>query len=376
MDTIKKYITLFGLIVIFGSCQLNRSIAEESMLPLGEQTQTSGKIMPILQDGKYINPFPPDPKTDETPFGAMLRGEKGVTRPAQPLPFEKVDIAHAFSEGTTGLCVTWLGHSSLLIQIDGVRIAIDPVFSMSASPVFFFPVKRYQEKPPITAEELPFLDAVFLSHNHYDHLDKKTILELAPKTGRFIIPMGVGEWLRDWGIEDTKISEYSWWDEGELRGISDKTLRFACTPARHFSGRSPFSISKSLWVSWVFMGSSHKMFYSGDGSYNYHFKQIGHHYGPFDLTLVECGQYNTAWSESHMFPEQSVQAHLDVLGKYMIPIHWGSFSISRHDWWEPPERASVKAGELGVNILTPRVGQTLQIYHDVMTVEWWREFKP
>jgi len=345
------------------------------MLPLSEQTTESGKIMPIMQDGRYINPFPPDPKTDETPFSAMFRGDSGVTRPTQPLPSDKIDLQKAFPDDTTGLYVTWLGHSSVLMQIDGVRIAIDPVLSMSASPVFFFPVKRYQENPPISVEELPYLDAVFLSHNHYDHLDKKTITELAPKVGNFIIPAGVGEWLRDWGIEDAKIKEHSWWDEGSLQGISGETLQIACTPARHFSGRSPFSISKSLWVSWVFIGSLHKVFFSGDGSYNFHFKQIGYHYGPFDLSLVECGQYNTAWSDSHMFPEQSVQAHLDVKGEYMIPVHWGSFSISRHDWWEPPERATVKAVELGVNLLTPRVGQTLCIDEDMVTEEWWKEYK-
>jgi len=372
---VKIIFTIIILTIILSSCSPNRAIAGEDMLPNEEQTIESGKVLPIIQDKKFINPFPPDPAGDETPFQSLLRGDKGVTRPAQPLPSDKIDISRAFPDDTTGLYVTWLGHSSSLLQINGVRIAIDPVFSLSASPVFFFPVKRYQDSQPITAEELPPLDAVFLSHNHYDHLDKKTIKELADKVGVFITPLGVGEWLRSWGIDESKIVEHNWWEEGMITGLSGETLQYASTPARHFSGRSPFSMSNSLWGGWVFEGSVHKVFYSGDGSYNYHFQQIGYHYGPFDLTLVECGQYNTAWSDSHMFPEQSVQAHIDVKGRYMIPVHWGSFSISRHDWWEPPERATIKAEELGVNLLTPRVGQTLHLGVDMATEEWWKEHK-
>jgi len=369
------YITLIILLITLSSCLGSRPTVEEHMIPLGEQTTASGKIMPIIQKGKYINPFPPDPKSEETPLGSLMRGGKGVTRPAQPLPSDTIDITRAYPDDSTGLYVTWLGHSSLLLQLDGIRIAIDPVLNLSASPVFFFPVKRYQATPPITVDQLPYLDAVFISHNHYDHLDKKTISELAKKTGRFITPLGVGNRLKAWGVDENKITEHNWWDEGAIKGISTDTLQYACTPARHFSGRSPFSMSESLWVSWVFMGSTHKVFYSGDGGYNYHFQQIGYHYGPFDLTLIECGQYNTAWSESHMFPEQSVQAHIDVQGGVMLPVHWGSFSISRHDWWEPPERAKIKATELAVHLLTPRVGQTLHINENIITEEWWQVFK-
>jgi len=337
----------------------------------------TGRVKPVFKDGVYSNPWPVDssqiPKARRSMLN-WLKAKPAKTRPAKPLPAQQVNIEQAFPENQNGLHVTWLGHSSLLVQIDGIRLLLDPVFVNNVSPVPLVGIKRFQEKAPVSADALPFIDAVFISHEHYDHLNAETILAIEPKVGFFITPSDVGKHLSRWGIAPEKIREYSWWEEGTIKGLSGQTLRFACTPARHFALRGFFERGKTLWASWVFIGSTHKMFYSGDTSYESHFKQIGHHYGPFDLTLIENGQYSVNWPTSHIFPELGVQAHLDLRGKFMMPVHWGSFSISQHDWWEPIERAVSAAQSKGVSLLTPRVGQTLVIGEKAATEFWWREF--
>jgi len=346
------------------------------MLP-ENQTADSGRVEPIFKNGKFANPFPSKP-VKMNPWKAMKihLGEKGITRPSQPLPADSVDIEKAFPDEQTGLYITWLGHSTFLMQIDGVRILIDPVFSNDVSPVPLLGVKRFQKKIPVSLDELPFIDAVFISHNHRDHLEMQTIMELAPNVGFFFVPLGVADILRGWGIDSAQIREYNWWQEGFVKGLSEQTLKFACTPARHFSGRSLTDWNKTLWASWVFIGPKHRVFYSGDTSYEFHFKQIGHHYGPFDLALIENGQYSIHWPDSHIMPEDGVKAFTELNGKYMLPVHWGSFNLSIHDWWEPIERASKAAQEKGVNLLTPRIGQTLSIDENPQTSPWWKSFIP
>ncbi|MDR0517999.1 MAG: MBL fold metallo-hydrolase [Fibromonadaceae bacterium] len=345
------------------------------MLPENQLIDT-GRVKPIFKNGKFSNPFPSKP-VKMNPFSAIKIHftEKGTTRPPQPLPADSADIKKAFPEGK-GLYITWLGHSSFLMQIDGVRILIDPVFENDVSPVALFSIKRFQKKSPANPKELPFIDAVFISHNHRDHLERQTIMELAENTGFFLVPLGVGDILRGWGVDAAKIREFNWWQEGIIKGLSGQTLKFACTPARHFSGRGLTDWNKTLWVSWVFIGSEHKVFYSGDTSYGFHFKQIGHLFGPFDLTLIENGQYSIHWPDSHIMPEDGVKAHLELKGKYMLPAHWGSFNLSIHDWHEPIQRVSKEAKNKGIKLLTPRIGQTLHIYENLSTPPWWEDFIP
>jgi L-ascorbate metabolism protein UlaG (beta-lactamase superfamily) len=346
------------------------------MLP-ENQLDSTGRMEPIFKDGKYANPFPSKP-VNLNPWKAIKihLNEKGITRPSQPLPTDSVDIKKAFPEEQTGLHVTWLGHSTFLIQIDGVRILIDPVFGKDVSPVPLFSVKRFQKEIPVSVEELPFMDAVFVSHNHRDHLERRTITELASNVGFFFVPLGVGNILLEWGLDSSQVREYNWWQEESIKGLSGQVLKFACTPARHFSGRSLTDWNKTLWASWVFIGSKHRIFYSGDTSYGFHFKQIGNHYGPFDLTFIENGQYSIYWPDSHIMPENGVKAHLELNGKQMIPMHWGSFNLSIHNWWEPIERVSKEAQEKGVKLLTPRIGQTLSIDENSLTSPWWESFIP
>ena len=332
-----------------------------------EQFADSGRIQPLFQKGIYVNPFP----VKSSKIISEQRGKNNVSRPKKPLPAQQVNMAQALPEDLDGLYVTWLGHSSVLMQIDGVRVLLDPVLADNISPVPLirnFP--RFQKEAPLSVDSLPFMDAVFISHDHLDHLNNKTIRALAPKVGYFLVPTGVGAHLKRWKIDPAKIREYSWWQEGILQGLSGKRLRFVCTPARHNSWRDIFK-GKTLWASWVFIGSEHRVFFSGDTGYNLHFKQIGHHYGPFDLTMIESGQHSTK-PLSHLFPEEAVQAHLDLRGKTMLPIHWGSFSFYDQDWNEPPERTIRAAKAQGVKLRMPQIGQTFSIDDAPAIVPWWR----
>ena len=366
--------SLFSVSLLLGSCVIKPkvSIADFDMEMMSQEDK---KVTPIYKMGKYASPFPPDEPSGITPFRAHFQGKKAVTRPPKPLPVNDISISEVFPDDDTGLYVTWLGHSSILLQINGIRIFIDPVFTDNISPIPFIKIKRYQAKNPILDIDLPELDAVVISHSHYDHLDKKAIKALKNKTKFFITPENVGKYLEKWGVEEHKIKEFSWWEEGVLYGQNEKLLTFICTPARHFSGRGLYSINNSLWASFLFFSENLKVFYSGDTSYSFHFKQIGYHYGPMDLALMECGQYNEAWLESHQMPEESVKANLDVQAKYLLPIHWGSFTLAKHDWWEPVERAYTEAEILDIDILTPRVGQTLLINENTITNKWWEEYK-
>ena len=339
------------------------------------QFADTGRIQPLFRDGIYVNPFPV--KSSNIALAEQVtpaqKGKKSVRRPKKPLPAQQVNMEQALPENSEGLYVTWLGHSSVLMQIDGVRVLLDPVLADNISPVpLVRSVPRFQKKVPLSIDSLPFMDAVFISHDHYDHLDSRAIQALAPKVGYFLVPLGVGKHLKIWGINPAKIREYSWWQEGILQGLSGKRLRFVCTPARHNSWREIFK-GKTLWASWAFIGSEHRVFFSGDTGYNLHFKQIGHHYGPFDLTMIESGQHS-ATPRSHMLPEETIQAHLDLRGKTMLPIHWGSFSFYNQDWWEPPERIIRAAKAQGILLRMPQVGQTFSINDPPSIAPWWREF--
>ncbi|RAU96148.1 hypothetical protein DQG13_21005 [Paenibacillus sp. YN15] len=265
--------------------------------------------------------------------------------------------------------VIWLGHSSLLVQINGLTLLLDPMFGTAPSPVPFVGGKRYSDTPPADVKDLPPIDAVLLSHDHYDHLDYGTIRKLRSKVGHFFVPLGVGAHLERWGVPAEKITEADWWDELGLQG-----LKLFCAPSRHFSGRSLTDRNTTLWCSWVLDGGQERIFFSGDSGYGPHFQEIGKRYGPFDLTLMECGQYNERWAAIHMLPEETVQAHQDVGGKLLLPIHWGAFTLSLHAWTEPVERAVAAAEKQGVAIATPRIGEPVLLGRPPhSSTRWWRK---
>lgn len=264
--------------------------------------------------------------------------------------------------------VRWFGHSAILLQLDGKTLFIDPMLGKAPSPFPLIGGKRYSKKLPIEIEELPVIDAVLISHDHYDHLDYGSILRLKSKVNQFFVPLGVAAHLERWGVEKERIKEVDWWDELEYEGI-----KLASAPARHFSGRSLGDRNTTLWCSWVIKGQQTSVFFSGDSGYGPHFKEIGNKYGPFDLTLMECGQYDQRWSAIHMMPEETVQAHLDVKGKLMIPIHWGAFTLALHSWTDPVERATKAAVQQNAAIATPRIGEAVMIGSSVYPrLAWWK----
>ena len=264
----------------------------------------------------------------------------------------------------------WFGHSAFLIQIEGKSILIDPMLSEVPAPYDFLGSPRYSKQLPVELEELPYIDFVIISHDHYDHLDYETIIRLKEKTGKFLVPSGVGVHLKRWEIDTSKIHELYWWEDVQLEG-----LKFAFTPSRHFSGRGLFDRYETLWGGWIIQSKEHNVFFSGDGGYGKHYKQIGEKYGPFDFTMIECGQYDERWNDIHMMPEEAVQACLDLNTKIAMPIHWGAFTLALHSWTDPVDRFIVKANEKELMYITPSIGELVRVGVDFPKVEWWERFE-
>jgi L-ascorbate metabolism protein UlaG (beta-lactamase superfamily) len=291
---------------------------------------------------------------------------KNHRTPDTELPVRQVDLSHFNSKNRGQLNVTWLGHSSLMIYMDGYKILTDPVFEKRVS---ILGPTRFNGDVPLDIQQIPQIDAVIISHDHYDHLNKYSVRRLIEKTGMFIVPLKVGDLLIDWGVPRQKIVELHWWQEYSL----DQNLMVAATPAQHFSGRGITDRNETLWASWVIQTPVHNLFFSGDSGYFDGFKQIGEKYGPFDMTFIECGAYGQGWPKVHMFPEQTVQAHLDLKGDILHPIHWGTFNLALHPWYEPMERLTAAANLKNIKIATPVVGETSVYDIKIPTARWWQK---
>lgn len=287
--------------------------------------------------------------------------------PSDSLPVMQVDLSEFNKTGSNQLNSTWLGHSSLMINIDGYRILTDPVFEKSAT---FFGPTRFNGEIPLDVSSIDHVDVVIISHNHYDHLNTKSIKQLNEKTSRFIVPLAVGAQLEDAGVPRDKITELDWWDEIKI----NEDLMIAATPAQHFSGRGITDRNETLWASWVIEGPDHKVFFSGDGGYSEDFKAIGEKYGPFNMTFMESGAYNEKWHHIHMYPEKTVQAHIDLKGEVLHPIHWATFNLALHPWYEPMDRLLNEAWGRNVKVSMPIVGETTIYGKYIPTNLWWEEF--
>jgi L-ascorbate metabolism protein UlaG (beta-lactamase superfamily) len=266
----------------------------------------------------------------------------------------------------SGLRVTWLGHSTILLEIDGHRFLTDPVWSERAGPVRFTGPKRWF--PPLIAlQDLPPLDAVVLTHDHYDHLDYATISALKDRDLTFVAPLGVGAHLERWGVAPNRIIELDWWDS---HTFEDLTLW--AVPARHASGRVLLvDDGAKLWAGYAFLGARHRVYYSGDTGLVPALRTIGERLGPFDLTMIEIGQYDQAWPDWHLGPEQALEAHRRVRGAVMLPVHWGLFALASHGWTEPIERALAAAREARAVVITPRPGQSVEPTVERPQEHWW-----
>lgn len=323
------------------------------------------------KSGKFINKTEVNLDMSLKDIGKSLAGyirPIANTIPNKNLQVDRIDSLNIVKhKGSTRMI--WFGHSTFLVQMDNTNILIDPMFGTVPAPHPWLGNNRFSKDLPIEVGKLPKIDAVLISHDHYDHLDYGSISKLKNKVEMFYTPLGVGAHLKEWGIEKERIVELDWWQEATFKNLS-----FICTPAQHFSGRGLTDRARTLWSSWVIQSQTENIFFSGDSGYGSHFKEIGEKYGPFDFAMMECGQYNEMWSDIHMFPEETVQAGLDVKAKQIMPIHWGAFKLAMHSWTDPVERIIKEAEELNVDLLIPRIGEEIFINKEVkQDSKWWKE---
>ena len=333
-----------------------------------EKNLDSHPALPVLtrREGRYLNHKPMAPSSVGKTlriFWNALFNKPHHTRPAGEIPVQPLSRQQLFA--APDKTVYRLGHSTVLLKLRGEYFLTDPVFAERASPVQWAGPQRFHQ-PPIRLEDLPPLKAMILSHNHYDHLDHMTIKVLKDKAEHFITPLGVGDTLIEWGVPAAKVQQLNWWQSTDIHGI-----RFVATPAQHFSGRTLRDGNQTLWASWVILDGEQRIFFSGDTGYHDGFKLIGEQYGPFDLTLMETGAYNVDWPDVHMQPEESLQAHIDLRGKWLLPIHNGTFDLAMHAWHEPFDRILALAWDRSISITTPEMGQPFYLQYPSRGEAWW-----
>lgn len=366
---------MVGLIVLF---VLAVATAVVLNLPTFGASATGTRLEHIQQSPHYnkeegVFAYPePTPMMDPAfSYWRLLKAYMNPVpgqEPAQPLPVIKTDLKALTGNGPL---LVWFGHSSYFLRINGKNMLIDPVFCERPSPFQFIGTKRYPGTEVYSADDFPELDAVILTHDHYDHLDYEAIRRLIPKTRSFHTALGVGAHLERWGADPAGIKEYDWGQSGVLDG----NIELIATPARHFSGRG-FRRNKTLWTSFVLRTDGLKLFLGGDSGYGPHFREIGEKYGPFDLALLECGQYNEMWPLIHMMPEQTAEAAMELKARTLMPVHWAKFTLGLHPWKEPIERVAKKAAELHLPLATPQIGEVVMLKDSILpAASWWVPLK-
>jgi L-ascorbate metabolism protein UlaG (beta-lactamase superfamily) len=318
---------------------------------------------PQWKNGRFVNPEPLANDLWATLKGAFTASSHRT--PAQPLPIVTGGYQRFATAPASGLRVTWMGHSSLLVEIDGHRVLVDPIWSDRASPLGWVGPQRWYD-PPVPLDRLPAIDAVVISHDHYDHLDYATLVAMRGWDVKFVVPLGLGAHLAYWGIPESRIVELDWWDRVEVG-----KLTIVSTPARHASGRTLLDNDAKLWSGYALIGPAHRAYYSGDTGLFPAVREIGARLGPFDLTMIEVGQYDGAWPDWHIGPEQAVLAHRLVRGRVMLPVHWGLFNLAYHGWTEPIERVLVAAARAGVTVIAPKPGESVEPRAPPPVERWW-----
>ncbi|MFC1523941.1 MBL fold metallo-hydrolase [Thermodesulfobacteriota bacterium] len=330
---------------------------------------------PQAQNGRFVNPNGISAKlfsqetwevTKEYIFGKRIDAQ-----PLVDLPVHQLHQAQWDNHPANEFSFSWLGHSSILMSMENHLILVDPVLEERASPFSWMGPKRFHPSP-VTAEELPDIDVVLITHDHYDHLEKATLVAIQEKVGRFIVPLGIGTLLEDWGIEPSKIIELDWWET-----YSSGSLQFHATPAVHYASRGLFDGNKRLWCSWSIVGREKRIFVSGDSGYFDGFKTIGQRLGPFDVTFLKIGASNDkgTWRKLHMTPEEAGQQHLDLRGQILVPLHWATFDLGLHPWYEPIERLVPFTEQEALPLITPEVGEKINLRDLPDTDHWWLHYK-
>jgi len=335
--------------------------------PLGHRAtgerRTRMEASPQWHAGHFENPQP----LQNDMIGALLamRDASDVSAPSSSVPHDRIDPQRFVSPPASGLRITWMGHSTTLVEIDGARVLLDPVWSTRPTPLPGVGPARWYA-PLIALDSLPRIDAVVISHDHYDHLDVPTVTALARTGTRFVVPLGLGAHLEYWGVRPEQLVELDWWDSTSIGG-----LHIVSTPARHASGRMLIDNNATLWSGFAIVGPAHRVYYSGDTGLFPALRDIGAKYGPFDCTLIEIGQYHRAWPDWHIGPEQAIEAHTMLRGRVLLPVHWGLFRLAYHGWTEPIERATASASARSVVMATPRPGESVEPTLPLHTTRWW-----
>jgi L-ascorbate metabolism protein UlaG (beta-lactamase superfamily) len=343
----------------------------QSLPPFGGELSgerlARAKANPHYRDGVFVNPLPPAPYTWSY-VRDLLVGQFGGSEAREPpmaMPLVRVTSA-SLQAAAPGLRAFWIGHASVYIEIDGLRLLVDPVFSDHASPFAFGP-KRFHP-PPIALDDLPKIDAVLITHDHYDHLDMRTVQHLAQRGALFIVPLGIGAHLERWGVPSERIRDLEWGQEHALGSV-----RIVSTPSRHYSGRRLGGNNRTLWTSWTLLGTRHRAYVSGDTGYSDHLTRIGEQHGPFDLAFVKIGAYGPGapWLDIHMSAEDAVRAAKDVRARRLFPVHWATFNLAFHAWDEPIRRTLAAARSARVDVVTPRLGEMVDADAPFASTPWW-----
>jgi len=361
--TMIVFVILLVALVVGG--YLFMQSASFGKLPSGERLERIKKS-PYYKGDHFENLEDTPQLTEGASYYSVLKefvfGKDKRNTPLDSIPSKKTDLKSIKPEEEV---LVWFGHSSYFIQVDGKKILVDPVLSGAASPVKFT-TRSYKGTDVYLVDDFPNIDYLFLSHDHWDHVDYETLVKLQPKVGRVIAGLGVGAHLERWGYTPEQIIETDWNEQSVL----DSGFVATTTPARHFSGRG-FSPNKSLWASFVLQTPSAKFYIGGDSGYGKHFAQIGQEHGPFDLVLLECGQYNKSWKNIHMMPEEVVQAAEDLKAKKLMPVHWSKFSLANHAWDEPIIRVTKEALRKGMPLIHPLIGEEMNLRDTVLGTNWW-----
>ena len=293
--------------------------------------------------------------------------EKQGREPDTPIPIAPFDV-DAFLAPSDKMKFIWYGHSVVLMRMKGKTILIDPMLGPNASPIAPFATKRFSQGSLDVIDDFPEIDLLIMTHDHYDHLDLDSIKKLDSKVKHFYTALGVGRHLESWGIAGDRITEFDWWDK---KPFNDIDITF--TPSRHFSGRGLTDRAKSMWGGWVFKTDNENIYFSGDGGYGEHFKEVGEKLGPFDFGFMECGQYNENWHQIHMYPEESIQAAIDSKSQLVMPVHWAGFALALHIWTDPADRFVAAAKTQGQEMISPAIGVLVENYTTHVSNLWWKE---
>jgi len=325
---------------------------------------------PNFADGAFQNPVPTRRLVYERSPLEITRSQLTANRqrrlPTAAVPLHRLQPLELAEPPASGLRLTWLGHATVLAELDGRRVLFDPVWGERCSPFGWTGPKRLHPVPIPLADVGP-VDVVVISHDHYDHLDMGTVRALTGSGAVFAVPLGVGAHLEHWGVPAERIVELDWWESAEVAGLT-----LTATPARHYCSRGPRTSTHFLWASWVVAGAEHRLFHSGDTGYFPGFAEIGRRLGPFDATMMQIGAYSDFWPEVHMTPEEGVRAHLDLGGRLLLPIHWCTFNLAPHPWEEPAERTVAAAQALDAKLAVPHPGEPFEPAEPPGLKLWWR----